>query len=122
MVPELFLREEQRPSYMEKPWEAAEREAWRKPSLKILRVPSDITATGFHAGVGGFHAGPQVELEFTHAGFCGGRNSKNPEKNHRNKSRTDNNLNPHIRHWAGGRRALPLLRRSFSYSRAPFSC
>ena len=46
-----------------------------------------------------------VESEFEDAGFCGGRKPDNREKNSRSKTRTNNNLSPHmtsvlIRTWA----------------------
>ena len=38
----------------------------------------------------------QIELEFSSAGFCGGRKTGEPgEKNPRSKERTNNKLNPH---------------------------
>ena len=37
-----------------------------------------------------------VKLEFGDVGFCGGGKSENPEKNPRNKARTENKLNPYM--------------------------
>ena len=43
----------------------------------------------------------QIELEFRSVGFCEGRKHENPEKNPRDKARTNRKINPHETASAG---------------------